>query len=755
MKKSIGLMAGSAMLMIPIAVSAQVATGDSRAENSGQDAGRSVARNDEIVVTAQKRTENVQDVPKSVAVVSQAQLVQAGVTSIQDLSRVSPSIQGVGAGPFAPPAIRGISSFALSIGVLTKTGIVLDDIPQPTFSTLANELSDVERVEILSGPQSTLSGRNAAGGLINIVTRSPSREWAGNILLEQTDDEQSRISGYVSGPIAETLAFSVSAFYNDWVGPYRNVVRDDEHLGGFRQRGVRGKLRWTPTEALTITASGFYTKGDFKQVPFLAGGPYVLAAPGAGFVFIPGSTIAGLHPGAAIEPHSREVSLERFSRAKNENKGGSLRFDYDTDLGTVSSISSYSRGKQPRLDVLGGFPIGAGFATQDTNTDVKYLTQEFRLASASTSKLQYLLGAFYSDTDNFQPFARDNLFPVDWDRSTRTKSIAVYGRATYEILEGTSLTGGLRYQHDDQSYDFVFNDGSGTNSSRGFKYDFITGEASLQHEFAPDIKGYLTYANAQTGKAYDLEDNVGASSPAGLLPLDSEKVQNYEIGFKTQWLDRRLTVNISAFWADYKDYQVQSLEPLTDPNQIPRIRLLSVGRVRNKGIELGTSYTVSDNLRFSFDATYLDAKIRDYPGAQCFAGQTVEQGCVGGLQNRRGPLPGTSKLRVASSVTGTVPLPSLPFDGTLGAFFRYQSKASYDVLGDPLARQGGFGVLNLTAGIRGRDSNYSFEVFANNVTDKHYYSTIQRDAFATGDAAIGSLARDSYRYFGARFNYRF
>lgn len=726
------------------------------AQSSTADAGRAEA---EIVVTAQKRSENIQDVPKAVSVVSQAKLTEAGVTNLQDLSRISPSIQGTSAGPFAPPAIRGISSFALSIGVLTKTGIVLDDIPQPTFSTLANELSDVERVEVLPGPQSTLSGRNAAGGLINIVTKSPTSELSARFFAEQTDDRQTRVNGFVSTPLSPTLGVSISAYYNEWDGPYRNV-QSGQYLGGFKQRGVRGKLLWSPSDDFTATVTAFYTKGNFNQVPFISGGPYIVLGPTAGFAFYPGKTLAELHPGATVGAYSREVSLERFSQSQNENKGGTLRLDYDTSVGTVSSISSYSEGDQPRTDYLGGFKGGPFFADQYltalTNTNVKYTTQELRLASsAPASPLQYLFGAFYSDTKNFQPFNRPVLFPVNWDRSTRSKSLAIYGRSTYKILPETSLTVGLRYQHDDQSYKFVFVGGGGNNSSRGFKYDFVTGEASLQHNFTQDIKGYVTYANAETGKAYDLEDNVSASTPTGLSPINSEKVQSWEGGFKTQWFDRQVTFNISAFRASYKNYQVQSLEELTDPNAVPRIRLLSIGRVVTKGIEASFSYSPTRDLRLGLDATYLDAKITDYPGARCYPGQTVADGCIGGFQNRRGRLPGTSKFRVTSTLNYTQELASLPFDATFGALFRYQSAVGFDVLGDPAAAEGGYGILNLTAGIKDREGVYKFEIFANNVANKQYYSSVTRDVFATGPALLGSLARDSYRYFGGRLTVDF
>src|SRR5438445_37619 len=140
----------------------------------------------ELVVTAQKRAESAQEIPKTVEVLNQNALTRAGVTSLQDLGLISPSIQGT-ANAGSPPAIRGISSFAFSIGVQAQTGVVLDDVPQPNFSTLADELSDVERVEVLPGPQSTLSARNAPGGRINIVTRYPTSSFVATITREATD----------------------------------------------------------------------------------------------------------------------------------------------------------------------------------------------------------------------------------------------------------------------------------------------------------------------------------------------------------------------------------------------------------------------------------------------------------------------------------------------------------------------------------------------------------------------------------------
>ena len=707
-----------------------------------------------VVVTAQKRSEDVQNVPKVVDVVTQRDMAKAGVTNLQSLSFIDPSIQGTSAGPFGPPAIRGISSFGLSIGVQTQTGIVLDDIPQPSFSTLANELTDVERVEVLPGPQSTLSGRNAAGGLINIVTRNPTATLTGNIQLEQTDDSQTRVGGYVSGPISDNLEFALSGFYDRWAGPIRNLGENGKPLNGFLQRGIRGKLQYQPIDKLTVMVTGFYTVGDFDNTALLGGTPYISVAPNVGAAFgAPGNTYATLHPGAAVGPYSRQVNYPGNSTASNENYGASLRIDYDSDFGVLSSITSYSRGNQPRTDLFAGYQVFGNTINVHTNTDVKYTTQEFRLTSPEADKdFKYTLGAIYSDTDNFEPYNRPILFPVNWDRDATTRSVALYGRATYQFLPDTSITAGLRYQNDYQSYVFNFVDKSATNSHGSANYDFVAGELSLQHDFTDDIKGYMTYSNGQTGQAYDLEDNQGAASNAlnGLKPLPSEQVQNYEIGLKTQWLDRRLTINASLFRANYQHYQVQSLTTGA-ANSVPVIRLLGIGKVLSQGADLTTTYAVTDDLRFSFAATYLDAQMLDYPGAQCFTGQTAAQGCVGGVQDRKGVLPATSKWRLNTSVDYTLPLPSMPFDGTFNLLYRYNSGIKFDLLGNPNAVQGGYGILNMAVGVRDHDGIYSVELFANNLADTHYYNGVTQDAFATGFALqAAGYGRDSFRYFGIR-----
>lgn len=749
------LAAGTAAIaFMPVAVHAQT---PAAVDDSSMD----------IVVTAQKRSENVQDVPKTVEVLSSKSLLDAGINNVQDLARLSPSIQGASAAG-SPPAIRGISSFAFSIGVQAQTGVVLDDIPQPNFSTLADELSDVERVEILPGPQSTLSGRNAAGGLINVVTRSPSSTLKGNLTAEVTDDHQKRFAGYVTGPISDTVGFSLSGFWNDWDGPLYNRATGNS-LGGYDRYGFRGKLKFQPTDRFTATITGFYVENKAPTAGTTAGYPYVRLTNNVASFFNPDplTTLLGYTPGA----YSHDLFSAREGQTRTKDYGGSLRLEYDTDIGTVSSISSISRSDNSSATPLVAFTEAQSpvffSSTINSGYTVDYKTQEFRLTSPNgSSRFQYTLGAIYSDTKIFQPYERSVLFPVNWGRTAITRSVALYGRSTYEVVPDTFLTGGLRYQHDFQRYDWNFIDNSAPNSRGSNKYDFLAGEASLRHEFGRDVSAYVTYANAQTGKAYDLEDQASAST-TGLQPLASEKVQNYEAGVKTQWLGNRLILNLAVFNANYKNYQIQSAL-LPEGGGLPSIRLLSIGKVRTRGVELSGSFAVTPDLRLSGGATWMDAEIRDYPNPICFTGQDDQASCVGtaatnpaytGLQRNLGgtDMPGAAHFKAIGSVNYTLRLPSAPVDLTFAAQGRYQSSVHTNVLNDPASFIKPFGTVNLAFGMQDHDAKYKLQLFVNNVFDKQYYSALDRDTVTnpvggstTANAVYASYARDSRRYGGLR-----
>jgi len=737
---------------------------------------------DAVVVTANKRVENVQDVPKSVLVVSPETLSKSGVSTITELGNAIPSISGaVPPGRSAAPPIRGISSFSLSIGVPSQTGIVIDDVPQASYSSLFKELVDIERVEVLAGPQSTLSGRNASGGLVNIVTRAPSDVFLAELLMEQTSDRQQRFSAFLTGPLSRTLAFSVAAFSNEWEGHLRSPSQSNGNrplrLNGWDTQGVRSKLRWQMDERFNATLTLYAMESEQLLVgSFLSSaGAYFKVDPSAvhGFDAL-GRTFAQMYPGLALGKYNTWTESPRHGVYHFKDRGGSLHLEYELDGAAIlTSITSLTKTGMPRLDNVFGMRYGEGpdvtvpglnypFAHVDYSTENK--TQELRLTSPGNETFEYMAGAIYTDTDTTHPYQRLGIFPVNWVRSFDMKSAALFSRGTYHLGARDALIAGLRWQRDKMGYSWAFLplqvDATVADMFVAGRsdYDFISTELSWRRELAADVNAYVTLARTQSGEVYDLEDNRGAMAPGGLQPLDSQKVRNLELGLKSQWWQRRLTLNLNAFVARYDNYHIQTTETIS-LTEAPLIKLFAIGEVETRGIEFETRLRARDDLNLSFNGAWVDAKIKDYPGAQCYPRQTLEQGCVNQLQvnNIAGnSMPGVAKLRLSGAVNYFVALERLPFDLELDASWRWQSKTGFDYRGspDPDLVQGAYGVANVAASLHSRDGRWSVMFFVNNLLDQQFYTRIIDYTGWTAPAYWGAFARDSFRYSGVsvRFN---
>jgi len=752
---------------------------------------------DAVMVTANKRVENVQEVPKQVMVVTPDTLSKSGVTTIAELGNAIPSIGGAVPSEqrASAPPIRGISSFSISIGVQTQTGIVIDDVPQASYSSLFKELTDIQSVEVLAGPQSTLSGRNASGGLINIVTREPSLEYfAAEASIEQTSDRQERFSAFLSGPLSDTLAFSLSAFSNEWEGHQRSLSETNGnrplHIGGWDTQGARGKLRWQPNERLNATLIGWWMESSSRATDPVSDGYFAVDPNAAHSRDTSGRSFADLYPGLELKRYNRWVVSERHSTFNTKDRGGSLKVEYDLpNAATLTSVTSVSRADLPRdinqltipFDQWTDPVITGVWGTAGYETETK--TQEFRLASPSGQTVDYVLGLAWSDTDTWHPYTRLGIFPVRFIRTFDIESMALFGRGTYHIGERDALTAGLRYQRDDMGYSFASTlippQGSIVPfSSEGrSKYDFISGELSWRHQFADTVNGYVTLSRAQSGEVYDLEDFDGARSAQGLQPLDSQKVKNIEIGMKSQFLDRRLTLNVNAFLARYDNFHIQFAEAPLSSNDAPVILLLPIGKVETRGLEFDARLRATENLSLNFSGAWIDAKIKDYPNGACWAGdrQRVDQGCIrnplnpadAGFQtNLAGNrMPNAPEFKLFAAANYFVPLDSLPFDLELGTSWRWQSETWFDYRGNPNLVEGSYGVLNLSATLLDREGRYSLDFFINNLLDKNFYNRMGDDAnwrapasggqrFG-GHAYFGGFARDSFRYSGVRLKVNF
>jgi iron complex outermembrane receptor protein len=753
---------------------------------------------EEVVVTANKRAENVQDVPKSVQVVGSQELVRNNITNITDLRRIVPSISGNNSG--STPSMRGVSTGASTLGANSKVGIVLDDVPQTSRSTAISNVTDIERIEVLPGPQGTLSGRNATGGLINIVTAGPTSSFAASGRVTATSDHEYLVNAIVSGPITDDLAFSLSAterYFRGLREDKKAGVWDDEHL-----RALRGKLRWTPNEDLTVTGTLFAQVTNNSMSTLGAASQVVSYIAPGNFLTIdtrtPKRSYAELCPEVTVGPDNTSSCSEDPGRNDEQTFSGNFRVDYDLGGPTLSSISAFADNKRKAYTVfqvlqpnpeLNFRPDYDGY---DHLTDISnFVSQEFRITSpsAETSRLNYVAGVYYQKVENARLEDRRYL-PDVAKRYFDTKSMAAFAHVGYKILDPLTIEGGLRYEKDEVSYLWIYEaipalpsrvvNGQtltfpavqvAERSSNSYSDGFWNYDASIKYKVMEDVLLYTTYSKASQGPVFDPENNLDSRGGRKLQPLLPEEVKNVEVGVKSQWFDRRLTLNASVFDAKYQNYQQQNLTlDSANPNNPPQIRLSSVGAVSTRGVEIQATAAPTRNLRLNASAAFLDTNIDEFNYANCYNGQTEATGCVTLV------VPGETVARRVQRTLAGRELPSAPkFRGVIGASYTfpealagadvvpsfnysYQTKTNTDILGSPTADLKAVGRMN--ADVSFNLDRLSATLFVNNVFEnKAETYGVGLTGFSVnnviGAIRTRTLSRDNTRYWGVRLSARY
>jgi iron complex outermembrane receptor protein len=754
---------------------------------------------EEVVVTANKRAENVQDVPKQVQVVGVEALKTANITSVTDLRKLVPSISGTG------NSIRGVATSATTISANSKVGTVLDDIPIPSRATGVNNLLDIEQVEVLAGPQGTLAGRNATGGLINLVTRKPSRDsYTGLAQATVTSDREYIVGAYISGPISDNLAFSLSSNYQRFQGLKYNI-RDGQWASN-ENEGLRAKLLWSIDDNSSLTGTYSYykehSKGATNRGPVIAYiGVPLTSITSSLDIRNPKRNFNDLFPGLAehIGPDSNAYYSAFTERQHRISQTGILRYERDFAAGTFTAIASYLKELAPQLQDTNTYtlvdmnirPEYDGYAHVGNATD--YKTFEARFASTGDGPLTYLVGAFFSDNENIYDYRR--LYqPVNWHRAFGQTNGAAFGSVSYELPTATTLRGGMRYEKDyiDYIWEFypigpiskVSENGTVLNfplqnnyriSRNSAEKDFVNYDLGIQQKLGEDVMAYVTYAVADQGPIYDAEDNTVAIV-RDLKPVESEQVKSIEGGIKSQFFDRRLTLNVNAFSSTYDNYQASTNVPDPDnPNSIPVLKLNSVGRVTTKGVELTSSWQFDNGFRLNVAGLYNEAKIEKWLNAPCYQLQSAAFGCitkvVPGEVIARPVQPDLSGRTLASApkLKLTV-IPSytrdLGFWDTSVKFtsiIRYASKQNTNLLGDPGKDVPATTFIDLNVGFtRG---NNELQLFVNNVTEETAetfsqqlqpgISNFARLSDGTYRVKIRDLDRSNNRYFGVTLKSRF
>ncbi len=743
------------------------------AENSADN----VATLEEIVITAQKRPEKLQDVPVAAQVVSAETLANANVADLSDLNNLVPSVQLNGTiNGRVPTGIRGISSVSneQTVGISSGVAITIDGVPVPSDSFDANNVAGIQTVEVLLGPQSTLGGRTAASGLINLVTRGPTDSLEGFAATTVTSDGEYRLEGFLSGPLSDRIDASLSAYKLTTKYPITNLATGNKTTQDVS--GARLKLLFKVTDNLDVQlmAHDELTQGHgFNFV-------YTYITPGHDLLFTPGPfTQASLLPGITPGPNNLVYkSPVTTAGATHRDNDYSVMANYRLPGGyTLSATAAYSQETQNQTQDL--FAVDnffwqtltgqtVFFNTQNQVATVKQQSAEVKVVSPADLTLSWLAGVFYSDTNVDEIYIR-SLPPAGLNVHVvpDTKTADLYARSTWKFTPTTSLVTGLRFNHDEitNRYNQYVSVGVSPPVYTSLSSDSsntVVGDVALKQQFTDKVMGYLSYSRGYSPAAYNTSAVLTSNAPQ--TPVGKESINSYELGLKGSFFDRTLTLNADIFDTIYTNYQIQSYQYA--PGQLtPPLNLSSVGKAQTRGAEVATEWLATPRTRLNLSAAYIDAKFVTYTGAPCYGLQTPAEGCVTEVINGQPALaqnvsgdrmPNSPKFKATFGAEQRVPLPD-PYELVFGGTYTYRTSAQMLPDQNPFAIQAGFGLLNLNAGIQTKNGKFSARVFVNNVTNHHYFTDVE-DFWSgpwNGNAVIGQPARDSERYSGLKLTVSF
>lgn len=715
---------------------------------------------EEVIVTAQKRAESSQDVPVALTAIGSATLESMGINQTQDLTRLSSSLtlKASNSKQNSAFSLRGIGTQVYSIGVEQSVAVIIDDVSTVQAGQAISNLVDIERIEILRGPQSTLFGKSASAGVLSVVTRRPAEELEGSVEVTLTDENSERVLASISGPITDSLGYRLTGHWSDQDG-FINNLTIDEDVNSSESKGLRGKLQWDITDSVDALLTVYYSEDEST----CCAATWLDLDPDARFFGIIPEEVA---PGITPSDDNLDFRSEDGPEDDTENSGASLRFNAGFGEFTFVSITAVDEWEYNNIydvdlsnvDVQGFFTGGAeqGGIHQESHTKTDFFSQEFRLTSPSYEKYDYLVGLYYADADTDRTFQRNSVLAADWAGTAGTESLAVFGQMNWRFSEALVLTAGLRWNDEEISADFEnFLIGPESAIKTNDSDSVWVGNVSLQYFLMDDGMLYARYAEGYKGQAYDLGggfDEFKADNPA-----EPETSDSFEVGYKSMLMDGRLQLNVAAFYTEYENYQGQAL--VLDEDGAARATLNNVGELETQGVELESTALIGNNLTLNFNLAYVDATMKEFVGTDCYAGQTEEEGCIDGRQDASGgDLPNSPDWKWNLRADYIVEMASMPFDGFLNFSYMWQDEVQFRLDQNPLSVYDSYGVADFSLGINERDSDrYRVTLFVNNITDENYSSNITdwRQLFGGKMSLTNVFTRNSQRYYGIRVKYNF
>ena len=725
-------------LIAQVGTSAQQSqtTGRSQAKSGAEDTGDIGFRLEEIVVRARKRDENIQDVPISIAPFSQEDITSLSVRSLKELGQFATNLsffQSEQGGGHASVFIRGVGQLNVSPSRDPGVGVYVDGVYLARMQGLDFDLAEVERIEVLRGPQGTLFGKNTTGGAINTVTLKPDLdEFSGS--AEVTVGRYDRIDGrlgvnvpLIPGELATRL--SVSSRNRDGYGRHIDFATGDTLVdsGSIDRLSARGSVYWEPTENFNGLLSFDYSDFDETSTP-------------RKYVYVPGmrtpmaiyNRFPFINPPVTQANFGTADNYSNFSDALDtdemETWGVSLNlsWDFGDDL-NLKSITAYRDSETLVSNDSDGTPHQ--FIQTVRGSKFDQFSQEIQLSGQSfDDRLNWLVGMFYfeeSIDENNRAELAVELFrflglPLPGNavqlNDNDGDSIAVFGQGTYSINDRLSLTAGVRYTDEQKSYaqDTI-------HSLLGVplpglvqtkvSFDSVTARAGLEYRFNDNLMVYASWAEGFLSGGVNTDvDAVAAGAPPSYRP---EELTTYEIGLKSDHLDGRLRFNAAGFYSDYEDIQIQVTTAAVVGGVVTTGADTFVGnaaKARIWGFEMDAELVPVENLTLAAGIGHLDAKYTELGTATAAAvrGLTTDTNFVR-----------TPKWSATLSASYLMPLTG---NGDIRADVKYSFKSAieHNIPNNNLLTQDGYGLLNARLTWVSPGESWEMSVFGTNLTDEEY-----------------------------------
>jgi iron complex outermembrane recepter protein len=753
------------------------------------------ASNGEIIVTAQKREENLQDIPLSVSVVGGEALAKSGSLTLENAQYLVPSLNFRKSGTTLNQALflRGVGTINFSIAAEPSVAAVLDGVVLSRAGEGFTDLFDVERIEVLRGPQGTLFGKNASAGVVSIVTKRPSDTFEAIAELSAAEGGEYRGRATVNLPLGDNLRSRFTGFYGEYAGNIRNLATGNK-VNGYKHYGFRGAIEADLGETVQLTL-----RADWRRAKDDCCAEVIGTLPTNAAALALSAT--GINGDA-----TRRISQNLVTATNEKSWGVSLQADVELGEHTLTSITSYRGWDNTEIrdgDWLDRPYVGLNQLHDAGPQKAKTFTQEVRITSPTGQFLEYVLGAYYSKADADRTFSRSvvtcsastlaavvpGLTPCSTAPGVSTittpfgsadfgsvfKNFAIFGQATANISDRVRLIGGLRWTQDKLSVNHirrttlagpgiggnfdagVFNNGllatppatgfvSGVSNGVPFtartKNDNFSGKAALQVDLADNVMAYASYTRGYKGPAYNVFFNMAAIHTNVIAP---ETVNAFEGGLKNSFLGGDLIVNLAAYYAKYNNYQANIPDFV---NSVRTTRLINAGTVSTKGFEIDFQARPSNNFTVSGGLAYSRARVIAFRLAP---GLTEADRIPSGSQ-----LPNAPDWKMSLGAQ---------YDWETGGFanvefasqIAMQSDQIYELSAVPAITRGstvdGYATVDASVALVDPNNAWRLQFQVKNLFDKSFASSIV--SAGPGGAFRYIIPREADRYFGvtARVNF--